>query len=981
MAFSPFRMSQKKLKLVMAALVLIAMFSFIFMDAFMSTQQQGGFFSGIRRYFTEEGTLAKVNGSRIDEEGARELWEKRLSALALPGLIHERGRSAILRQAGFTPDEIELFDEALFLQQNRFAEQLIQDRQRLERIRPVIQKLSQFQKDRPNEFKAIEDSASAITLRLSGNIPSNGDPSGLVEFLHWKKQADDLGIVVSSSKVREDLNKAGAGKVPEDSFAELIGQFNKLQRQIQLRPFKADALVDQLADEIRVMLARMVIRGPNRGRVSGTLALQATPFDAWEAYVKLKTKLDVGIATIAVDDKKLLAEVPEPKPEEPQAYFEKYKNELPDPLRDTPGFKIPPLHQLQFVYVNVDPKSPLYLKEAHDYYLNQVKQWRMVLETLDPVGAFEEKLRDYYEGFPDASFPPPAAELPEKKELRPKDRFRKVTYFIAGPGIDEAAYLYTPLPIARQGLIDPLAIKKHNASELWLGIGGLVVASPVTPVGFAGLPIPLSQKTSPVEAAGRQATGFLANAAHDLLASTSGPGFAGLSNLATDHVRVGYTERYTPFEEAVKLVAEERWDNLVQLAIKRDLGHLQKLLDEYSKKHETAYSRWKRDKKTTPFQWPDLKDPFSVYLAEGPIGLIENREYFQPVADYIKQFAAKRGLVFEGMKKPRPEAKLLAAEEDNSTPMGHFLRSLFFDLELKELKRAFGGDIPKEPTAKEIEDAAIRALVGPTIMRTEDPRNPIQELAFGLYKPRSAVAPSLRGFDERLYLASITDKDYRDKFALYWKIAEQDPRVPAFDEIKDDVLKAWKHNEARALAKKQAERIIQDVVKKPNRTPDDAWKELRDLPAFADHQEISRYKVEVSATAAGERYQTAKPPEVIANPPADVITRALAELNHPGDTLIVHDRPKNHYYLLVLKSRTWPQATNTLDWDKFAFDIFAKSADAQPQIDGQRFSEFVVAEKVRDFDDNLQQLLRSMTHYNEEESKKLAEYINSRLRR
>jgi hypothetical protein len=67
---------------------------------------------------------------------------------------------------------------------------------------------------------------------------------------------------------------------------------------------------------------------------------------------------------------------------------------------------------------------------------------------------------------------------------------------------------------------------------------------------------------------------------------------------------------------------------------------------------------------------------------------------------------------------------------------------------------------------------------------------PFTEVAFGSKNP--------------LY-SSATTHDADGNVYLSWKVEQEDERVPKFEEVRDDVLSAWKMIEARELARKQAE--------------------------------------------------------------------------------------------------------------------------------------------------------------------------------
>ena len=64
-----------------------------------------------------------------------------------------------------------------------------------------------------------------------------------------------------------------------------------------------------------------------------------TPYDVFRAYREQNER--VGAKVVEVPVETFLSQVPEPSPSEVQAYFDQYKDVLPDPASETPGFKVP----------------------------------------------------------------------------------------------------------------------------------------------------------------------------------------------------------------------------------------------------------------------------------------------------------------------------------------------------------------------------------------------------------------------------------------------------------------------------------------------------------------------------------------------------------------------------------------------------------------------------------------------------------------
>ncbi len=79
-------------------------------------------------------------------------------------------------------------------------------------------------------------------------------------------------------------------------------------------------------------------------------APMVTPYDIYRAYRDQNEKVSAKLVEVPVD--KFLAKVPEPSEAEIQAFYDKYKDTLPDPTRSTPGFKVP--RQVRVEILSVD---------------------------------------------------------------------------------------------------------------------------------------------------------------------------------------------------------------------------------------------------------------------------------------------------------------------------------------------------------------------------------------------------------------------------------------------------------------------------------------------------------------------------------------------------------------------------------------------------------------------------------------------------
>jgi hypothetical protein len=173
------------------------------------------------------------------------------------------------------------------------------------------------------------------------------------------------------------------------------------------------------------------------------------------------------------------------------------------------------------------------------------------------------------------------------------------------------------------------------------------------------------------------------------------------------------------------------------------------------------------------------------------------------------------------------------------------------------------------------------------------------------------------------YLSDTRD----DRQYLWWRTDDQPPKTPKFESARSRVEDAWKLIEARELAKKEADRIL-EAVKKTQR---DAAN-LRDIAEqngkrdYFDLGPFALYQQQIKPNAAGglgrDYASVVLPPPMtpdnlarvynisadrIAYPDAAMILNLLnlrKELK--GATTIVSDRPKQNFYVATLLSRDEP---------------------------------------------------------------------------
>jgi hypothetical protein len=114
-------------------------------------------------------------------------------------------------------------------------------------------------------------------------------------------------------------------------FEDLLSRFNNR--------VSGEQLLADIANQVRLRRVRGLLGEPI-----------VTPFDVFRAYRDQNERVSAKIVEVPVE--KFLAEVADPSPAEIQAMYEKYKDVLPDPSRETPGFKVPRKIEIEILSID-----------------------------------------------------------------------------------------------------------------------------------------------------------------------------------------------------------------------------------------------------------------------------------------------------------------------------------------------------------------------------------------------------------------------------------------------------------------------------------------------------------------------------------------------------------------------------------------------------------------------------------------------------
>jgi peptidyl-prolyl cis-trans isomerase D len=226
----------------------------------------------------------------------------------------------------------------------------------------------------------------------------------LVDALILQHEADRLGI-----PVRPELAIRSLRELTKNGLNDAL--FRRIYRGTFSDQITDDQLLAEIADQIRLAA---VLELPGRPPV--------TPLDVWRAYREQNERISARAMPIYVED--FVAKVPEPTETELRAYFDRYRDVLPDPGRDTPGFKVPRRIQVEYVMIDTDTlareiKAKLTENELRDVYTQRQAEF---------AGPRPELPDDLFAGDPKATLTP-----------RLGDPFVEVKPMVASTVADERA--------------------------------------------------------------------------------------------------------------------------------------------------------------------------------------------------------------------------------------------------------------------------------------------------------------------------------------------------------------------------------------------------------------------------------------------------------------------------------------------------------------------------------------------------------------
>ncbi len=176
----------------------------------------------------------------------------------------------------------------------------------------------------------------------------------------------------------------------------------------------------------------------------------------------------------------------------------------------------------------------------------------------------------------------------------------------------------------------------------------------------------------------------------------------------------------------------------------------------------------------------------------------------------------------------------------------------------------------------------------------------------------TSVADAAFG-SEVLFTPGRADSSLRDKRYAYWKIGEQPSKAPelADEKIKEQVLEAWKYEQARPLAEKRAQELAQ-IMRKADKPLTDAFAGLtingkEDGTPVVVHETPRFTWLNVPRNVPFQFMNQMPPPQISMidgiDQPGNAFMKTVFEDLGPNDVGVAANQLRSAYYVVRVKQR------------------------------------------------------------------------------
>jgi hypothetical protein len=193
---------------------------------------------------------------------------------------------------------------------------------------------------------------------------SQGPEQAAVETLVLSKRAEQLGMVISQQAINDKIKEITADSVSSAELQDVIRSLQPSRPVSVARLFEA-LRTEMLASEYSQLFAQSLRDIP--------------PAQRFEYFSRLNRRAKAELMPLAVGD--FVAQAPEPTDAEIKQFYEKFKNDYPNPDSPDPGFKQPRRATFQYFRADIGAltaklEGEITEEEIRKYYEDNKAQFR-----------------------------------------------------------------------------------------------------------------------------------------------------------------------------------------------------------------------------------------------------------------------------------------------------------------------------------------------------------------------------------------------------------------------------------------------------------------------------------------------------------------------------------------------------------------------------------------------------------------------------
>jgi hypothetical protein len=603
---------------------------------------------------------------------------------------------------------------------------------------------------------------------------ATGPEEAAVETMVLAERAKQMGLVISDQSINDMIKQLSANSLSAEELQQII---HTLQPQ---RPISVAKLFDALRTEL---LAAQYMQFFTQSLTD------IPPAQRFEYYSRLNRRAKTEVMALAVAD--FVDQVPDPSDAELKAFYEKYKDQESDPTSPDPGFKEPKRATFQYFKAALDPlteklKDEVTEEEIKKYYDENKRNFpAMSLDSSAKPGEESAAGEKPAESAPAGEKPADA-----KPEEKPAD----------APAAEEKPAEPQAAP-AEEKPTEPAPSEEKPAEEK---PAETPAATEEKPAEEAPLETPQTSLQRDRSQRGAGQTFRLVSTAalqEEGEAQEAGPALGDAAQAASD----------PPAEEKA---AEE-------------------------KPAETQPAPEQPAEAAPPASAPaaeapaEAKTPTDAPAAEKPVAEKPAEEKpADPGDEVVKEPPVPEAQQFEPFEKVRDEIREMLARDKASQRLNEQFE------ELSATMRRFTDDYDVYTTDKGINPKAVAPvpLNFAELAKGKDVESFELKSATPLQAAKEDIGKSFRAiqnpsggpgrtvpFIDFAYADTLpeykpeVDQDAENNFYLFWKTQEEPAYVPPLDEVREKVVRAWKMDKARELAKKRGEEYAAQAraLKKP----------------------------------------------------------------------------------------------------------------------------------------------------------------------